>query len=178
MSLAHQIIARWFLKSRLQWRKQYAKYIIEGIVKNIQIDWDSNKSFFDRDYKLNANEDSTNRKRSSSLTEQGSKRKDPIVLQKAKELKQRQQENMKNFDMHNFHLELIETCIDFMVRHTYSLSSPMPPRNRLPSADFLLKGGQTQTWVVGSSLITITTSGCSTNPVKNGLCERCNSICK
>lgn len=35
VSLAHHIIASWFLKARIQWRKGYADYIIEGIAKNI-----------------------------------------------------------------------------------------------------------------------------------------------
>lgn len=174
--LAHQIIARWFLKSRLQWRKKYADYIIEGIAKNIQ------KSDIvyrpDHDLKALVNEDSSNRKRSSSLTEQGYKRRDRdshSILQKTKELKQRQ-ENMSNFNINEFHLELIETCYDFMTRHTFSLASALP--KRMPTADFLLKGGQQQSWIVENSVITITTSGCSSNPVKNGLCERCNSVCK
>lgn len=49
---------------------------------------------------------------------------------------------------------------------------------RLPTADFLLSGGQSMTWLLGNMLITVTTSGCSTKALKNGLCDKCWSICK
>lgn len=68
----------------------------------------------------------------------------------------------KDFDMHGFHIELIETCIDFMTRHTYSLSLALP--RRLPSANYLLRGGgQSKTWIVGHAVITITTNACMDN---------------
>jgi tuberous sclerosis protein 2 len=176
--LAHQIIARWFLKSRLQWRKEYAGYIIEGIAKNIKNSDLESKHEQELRVLAHMNEDSSNRIRSSSLTEQIYKRRerDNTFLQKTKELNKQRLESKNNFNMHEFHFELIETCYDFMTRHTFSLASALP--RRLPTADFLLRGGQSQSWIVENSVITITTSGCSSNPVKNGLCERCNSICK
>jgi tuberous sclerosis protein 2 len=68
------------------------------------------------------NEDSSNRKRSSSLTEQGSRRRE--------QLSQRL-ENMKpavDEDLLTFHTELTETCIDLMARHTFSSCSALPRR--------------------------------------------------
>lgn len=168
VSLAHHIIASWFLKSRLQWRKQYADYIIEGIAKNIdksmqdakqlkrQIQDDANK------FSL-VNEDSSLRKRSSSLTEQSNRRKEINNPQIMKMKAQRAAlQNLTSFDMHSFHIELIETCIDFMTRHTYSLSLALP--RRLPSANYLLRGGgQTKSWIVGHVVVTITTNACMNN---------------
>lgn len=49
--------------------------------------------------------------------------------------------------------------------------------SRLPMADFLLSGGQSMTWLLGNMLITVTTSGCSTKALKNGLCDKCYSFC-
>ena len=49
---------------------------------------------------------------------------------------------------------------------------------RLPSSDFILAGGQSMTWLVGHNLITITTSGCTSVQLKNGLCDRCSLLCK
>lgn len=169
VSLAHHIIACWFLKSRIQWRKGYADYIIEGIAKNID------KSLKDAktpqapaivdDVKELKNEDSSLRKRSSSLTEQSSRRRDinnPQILKMKQKVQNSIQTTSNNFDMHAFHIELIETCIDFMSRNTFSLSSALP--RRIPAADFLLRGGgQTKTWVVGNNVITITTSACMDN---------------
>lgn len=166
VSLAHHIIASWFLKSRIQWRKGYADYIIEGIAKNIDKSLKDAKSqqaqAIADDVKELRNEDSSLRKRSSSLTEQSSRRREvnnPQVL-KMKQKAQNLQPN--NFDMHSFHIELIETCIDFMARNTFSLSSALP--KRIPGADYLLRGGgQTKTWVVGHNVVTITTSACMDN---------------
>ena len=168
VSLAHHIIASWFLKSRIQWRKGYAEYIIEGIAKNIDKSLKDAKiqqkqALADDGKDFPVNEDSSLRKRSSSLTEQSSRRREvnnPHVLK----MKQNVQNlhNAKNFDIHSFHIELIETCIDFMERNTFSLSSALP--KRIPAADYLLRGGgQTKTWLVGHNVVTITTNACMDN---------------
>lgn len=169
VSLAHHIIASWFLKSRIQWRRGYADYIIEGIAKNIDKSNKDAKSqqaqqpALPEDVKELRNEDSSLRKRSSSLTEQSSRRRElNSNNQQILKMKQRNQSQIaatNNFDMHSFHIELIETCIDFMTRNTFSLSSALP--RRIPAADFLLRGGgQTKTWVVGNNIVTITTDAC------------------
>lgn len=49
---------------------------------------------------------------------------------------------------------------------------------RQPSAEFLLHGGQSMTWLLGNKLITVTTSGCSQKPIRNDLCDRCNHLCR
>lgn len=180
VSLAHHIIASWFLKSRLQWRKKYADYIIEGIAKNIdksmvdakqqqlqkQAPHDGDKELLPTNLAL-MNEDSSNRKRSSSLTEPSRRRdvNNQQIRSKQLDFKQQQRSGTQNspgFDMHNFHIELIETCIDFMARHTFSMSSPLP--RRIPAADYLLRGGgQSKTWIVGHNVITIMTNACTDN---------------
>ena len=169
VSLAHHIIASWFLKSRIQWRKGYADYIIEGIAKNIDkslkdAETKQKRALQDDGKEFPVNEDSSLRKRSSSLTEQSSRKREvnnPQVL-KMKQKVQNLQAANNNFDMHSFHIELIETCIDFMTRNTFSLSSALP--KRIPAADFLLRGGgQTKTWVVGHNIVTITTNACMDN---------------
>lgn len=45
-------------------------------------------------------------------------------------------------------------------------------------AQFLLSEGQSNTWLLGSRLITVTTSGCSQKPLKNGLCDKCYHTCR
>lgn len=49
---------------------------------------------------------------------------------------------------------------------------------RHPTADFILDGGQSATWLLGTKLITITTSGCTQKPVRNGLCGKCYQSCR
>lgn len=167
VSLAHHIIASWFLKSRIQWRKGYAEYIIEGIAKNIDKSLQDQKSqqkqALHDDQVQVVNEDSSLRKRSSSLTEQSSRRREVNNAQVLKmKAKVQSLHTTNNFDMHGFHIELIETCIDFMTRNTFSLSSALP--KRIPAADFLLRGGgQTKTWIVGHNIVTITTNACKDN---------------
>lgn len=71
------------------------------------------------------NEDSSNRKRSSSLTEQSSRHRDR-TLQKI------QQRPKQDDALYNFHMELAETCIDFLARHTFSPCSALPKRYKSP----------------------------------------------
>lgn len=169
VSLAHHIIASWFLKSRIQWRKGYADYIIEGIAKNIdkslKDEKTQQKQTINDVKEFPINEDSSLRKRSSSLTEQSSRRKEinnPQILNMKQKIQNLQNSSTRSFDMHSFHIELIETCIDFMARNTFSLSSALP--KRIPAADFLLRGGgQSKTWIVGHNVVTITTNACMDN---------------
>ncbi|XP_055707088.1 tuberin isoform X2 [Phlebotomus papatasi] len=170
VSLAHHVIAAWFLKCRLCLRNTFVQYIMAGLESHIHMTFQEIKAKIQDQAKMDytpMNEDSSNRKRSSSLTEQGSRKQrrgnvdfKPLV----------------DDALYQFHMELAETCIDFMARYTYSSCSVMP--KRMPSADFLLAGGQTVTWLIGHNLVTITTSGCFTSPVRNGLCDRCNLACK
>ncbi|XP_058838559.1 tuberin isoform X2 [Topomyia yanbarensis] len=173
VSLAHHVIAGWFLKCRLPMRKNLVDYIVKGLESYVHTPFqDGSKP---RNDFSQVNEDSSNRKRSSSLTEQGSKRRgagDRSAIQQQSQ----QRPSKPNSDLHNFHFELAETCIDFMANHTYSPCGGMAKRS--PAAEFLLRGGQSNTWLVGHNLITITTSGCSAVPFRNGLCDRCFSMCK
>ncbi|XP_059607432.1 tuberin [Phlebotomus argentipes] len=164
VSLAHHVIAAWFLKCRLCLRNTFVKYILAGLESHIHMTFQEIKAKMDF---TPVNEDSSNRKRSSSLTEQGSRKQRRAKV----DLKP-----LIDDALYQFHMELAETCIDFMARYTYSSCSVMP--KRMPSADFLLAGGQTVTWLIGHNLVTITTSGCSTSPLRNGLCDRCNLACR
>lgn len=94
-----------------------------------------------------------------------------------------------------FHVELTETCVDLLARYAttpctvkpqrYEPRAPGTPRrhivfvytrcnlnSRSDLAEFLFNGGQSMTWLVGHKLVTITTSGCLQNSLKQGLCDR------
>lgn len=159
VSLAHHVIAGWFLKCKLTFRRNFVNYIMTSIQSNAQLPLPSEFA--------QMNEDSSNRKRSSSLTERGSRGRDRPNA----DLRPLMNESLKSF-----HAELAETCIDFIARHTFSPCSALP--KRLPAAEYLLKDGPSQTWLVGHNLITITTSACAAPPTRNGLCERCAAMSK
>ncbi|KAH8378989.1 hypothetical protein KR009_002539, partial [Drosophila setifemur] len=163
VSLAHHVIAGWFLKCKLELRKNCVGYI--------QNSMQSNAKMLSSDIvNLNSlNEDSSNRKRSTSLTERGSRNNATA----RNDLEMRPQ---MNSGLRTFHLELAETCFDFLARHTYSPCPSMP--KRLPAVEFLMKDGVSQTWSVGHNLVTITTSGCPSAPTRSGLCERCAQLGK
>ncbi|XP_013793011.2 tuberin-like, partial [Limulus polyphemus] len=63
-----------------------------------------------------------------------------------------------------------------LVRYTYGMCSTLPRRS--PVSQFLLENGQQSSWLLGTMLITITTSGCGTKTFKNGMCDRCYRLCK
>ncbi|KAH8315273.1 hypothetical protein KR074_002701 [Drosophila pseudoananassae] len=163
VSLAHHVIAGWFLKCKLELRRNCVSYIKNSMQSNA-------KMLSSDIVNLNShNEDSSNRKRSTSLTERGSRNNATA----RNDLEMRPQ--MNNV-LRTFHHELAETCFDFLARHTYSPCPSMP--KRLPAAEFLLKDGVSQTWLVGHNLVTITTSGCPSAPTRSGLCERCAQLGK
>uniref|UniRef100_A0A0A1XPT7 Tuberin n=1 Tax=Zeugodacus cucurbitae TaxID=28588 RepID=A0A0A1XPT7_ZEUCU len=171
VSLAHHVIAGWFLKCKLEMRKNFVTYIISSIQSNASMlydDIDKFKHSIQRQDLNSLNEDSSNRKRSTSLTERGSRNTN---VRNGSDMRPPINDSLKSF-----HAELAETCIDFLARHTFSPCSALP--KRLPAVEYLLKDGFSQTWVVGHNLVTITTSGCPTAPIRNGLCDRCSHIGK
>ncbi|KOX80745.1 Tuberin [Melipona quadrifasciata] len=177
VSLAHHVIAVWFLKCRLPFRRDFVRFITTGLKANVIVPFEEGH-LMKSDFNF-INEDSSNRKRSSSLTEQGSRgrRERPIMANrmigdnKVSDLKPPIDEALMTF-----HVELTETCIDLMARYTFSTYSARP--KRLSAADFLLKEGQSMTWLLGNKLITVTTSGCSNKAMRNGLCDNCWVVCK
>lgn len=169
VSLAHHVIAGWFLKCKLSWRRDFVNYIQKGLTTNVKKPFEEIKR---TDQTAAINEDSSNRKRSSSLTERGAKQRDKPHLHQIPF----KNEGKADDDAYNFHMELADTCIDFMSRHAFSTCSALPKRSS--TTDYLLTNGQTVSWLVGHNIVTITTSSCSSTAVKNGLCDRCALVCQ
>lgn len=112
-----------------------------------------------------ANEDSSNRQRSSSLGSRAVSRaplggRGPLGAGASAA----------------FHVELTETCVDLLARYAFTPCSVKPQRS--DTAEFIFSGGQSATWLVGHKLVTITTSGCQQNSLKQGPCERCAVLCR
>ncbi|XP_046568318.1 tuberin-like [Haliotis rubra] len=166
VSLAHHVIAIWFVRCRLPFRKGFVKFIHKGLRANVLQQFEEN-SVHNLQNQDNRNQDSTNRIRSGSYSEGGrvrrrmvsgsavTKRDPPPVDEK----------------MTLFHRELTETCTDVMARYTFANFAAVPHRSQL--VQFLLSGTQNQTWLLGNKIITITTSGSGIKAANAGVCEKC-----
>ncbi|CAH1986295.1 unnamed protein product [Acanthoscelides obtectus] len=172
VSLAHHVIAVWFLKCRVPFRKDFVKFITQGLQTNVLVPFEDNKTIFNQSLS-ELNQDSSDRKRSSSLTEQSSRKRIQQPVRLDKPLHRPASEKSLTT---TFYEELTETCIDLMARYAFSPCTALP--RRLPVAEFLLKGGQSMCWLVGNKLVTVTTSGCSQKILKNGVCDKCWIVCK
>ncbi|KAJ8945060.1 hypothetical protein NQ314_009327 [Rhamnusium bicolor] len=174
VSLAHHVIAVWFLKCRLPFRKDFVKFITNGLQTNALVPFEETKSALFNQNLSDLNQDSSDRKRSSSLTEQGSRGRS-ATLSSMRMDKPVLHRPAANKSLITYYEELTETCIDLMARYAFSPCSALP--RRLPVAEFLLNGGQSMCWLIGNKLVTVTTSGCSQKVLKHGLCDKCWTFC-
>ncbi|XP_056136184.1 tuberin isoform X2 [Lampris incognitus] len=144
VSLAHHVIAMWFIRCRLTFRKDFVQYITKGLRSNALLPFDD------------SHEQSSFRARSTSLNERPKRMQTSTTtcsLGSADENAVTQADE----GLKTVHLELTETCLDMMARYVFSNFSALPKRS--PIAEFLLAGGRSMTWLVGNKLVTITTSG-------------------
>uniref|UniRef100_A0A8C1IAL0 Tuberin n=1 Tax=Cyprinus carpio TaxID=7962 RepID=A0A8C1IAL0_CYPCA len=154
VSLAHHVIAMWFIRCRLAFRKDFVQYITKGLRSNALLPFDDTheqSSFRARSTSLN---ERPKRMQTSSTTCSLGSADENAVMQADDALK-------------TVHLELTETCLDMMARYVFSNFSALPKRS--PIAEFLLSGGPSMTWLVGNKLVTITTSGGSRTQALLGL---------
>jgi len=176
VTLAHHVIIMWFLKCRLTGRRDFVKFISKGLSSNIVKPFEEGNFRKQESSLADLNQDSAGRKRSSSLKEDRTPVRTrhgtgvtarPVINKEAR--KDERQLRM------NFHQELTETCLDLMARYSFANCSVQARRS--PSAEFLLKDGQTSTWLLGTVLITITVSTCGQTANRNGLCDICTQLC-
>ncbi|XP_053131916.1 tuberin isoform X1 [Hemicordylus capensis] len=142
--LAHHVIAMWFIKCRLPFRKDFVPYITKGLRSNVLLSFDDTP------------EKDSFRARSTSLNERPKSRIQTSITSAS--LGSADENSMAQADdnLKNLHLELTETCLDMMARYVFSNFTAVPKRS--PVGEFLLAGGRTKTWLVGNKLVTITTS--------------------
>ncbi|XP_041978118.1 tuberin isoform X2 [Aricia agestis] len=174
VSLAHHVIAAWFLKCRLSYRRNFVKFIIHGLHNYIIMPFEEQLQVRARPPPP-VNEDSSNRQRSSSLGSRAVSR--PLGARGAGRGEGGAAGGAgAGGAPAAFHVELTETCVDLLARYTFTPCSAKPQRS--DTAEFLFSGGQSTTWLVGHKLVTVTTSGCLQNSMKQGLCERCATLCR
>ncbi|XP_057343804.1 tuberin isoform X2 [Manis pentadactyla] len=184
--LAHHVIAMWFIRCRLPFRKDFVPYITKGLRSNVLLSFDDTPekdSFRARSTSLNERPKSLRiarapkqglngsppvkefkessaadafRCRSISVSEHVVRRIQTSLT--GASLGSADENSMAQADdnLRNLHLELTETCLDMMARYVFSNFTAVPKRS--PVGEFLLAGGRTKTWLVGNKLVTVTTS--------------------
>ncbi|XP_069503431.1 tuberin isoform X2 [Ambystoma mexicanum] len=184
--LAHHVIAMWFIRCRLCFRKDFVPYITKGLRSNMLLSFDDTPekgSFRARSTSLNERPKSLRisknlklgvsntspvkemkelssadafRSRSISVSEHAVRRMQTSITSSS--LGSADESSMSQADdsLKNLHLELTETCLDMMARYVFSNFTAVPKRS--PVGEFLLDGGRTKTWLVGNKLVTVTTS--------------------
>ncbi|XP_027967299.1 tuberin isoform X4 [Eumetopias jubatus] len=142
--LAHHVIAMWFIRCRLPFRKDFVPFITKGLRSNVLLPFDDTP------------EKDSFRARSTSLNERPKSRIQTSLTSAS--LGSADENSMAQADdnLKNLHLELTETCLDMMARYVFSNFTAVPKRS--PVGEFLLAGGRTKTWLVGNKLVTVTTS--------------------
>uniref|UniRef100_UPI00398F86B2 tuberin isoform X5 n=1 Tax=Pristiophorus japonicus TaxID=55135 RepID=UPI00398F86B2 len=145
VSLAHHVIAMWFIRCRLVFRKDFVRYITKGLRSNALLPFED------------THEPSSFRARSTSLNERPLKSRMQTSVTSSS-LGSADENSMAEAEdsLKTVHLELTETCLDMMARYVFSNFSALPKRS--PVAEFLLGAGRSNTWLVGNKLVTVTTS--------------------
>ncbi|XP_038677009.1 tuberin isoform X4 [Scyliorhinus canicula] len=145
VSLAHHVIAMWFIRCRLVFRKDFVRYITKGLRSNALLPFED------------THEPSSFRARSTSLNERPLKSRMQTSVTSSS-LGSADENTMAEAEdsLKTVHLELTETCLDMMARYVFSNFSALPKRS--PVAEFLLDAGRSNTWLVGNKLVTVTTS--------------------
>ncbi|XP_004873701.2 tuberin isoform X2 [Heterocephalus glaber] len=184
--LAHHVIAMWFIRCRLPFRKDFVPFITKGLRSNVLLSFDDTPekdSFRARSTSLNERPKSL---RIARAPKQGLNNSPPVkefkessaaeafrcrsisvsehVVRRIQtslttaSLGSADENSMAQADdnLKNLHLELTETCLDMMARYVFSNFTAVPKRS--PVGEFLLAGGRTKTWLVGNKLVTVTTS--------------------
>ncbi|XP_058851777.1 tuberin isoform X1 [Acipenser ruthenus] len=186
VSLAHHVIAMWFIRCRLTFRKDFVQYITKGLRSNALLPFDDGheqSSFRARSTSLNERPKSLRtakvakpgfnnsspvkelkdlsavdafRSRSISVSEHAVRRMQTSMTTSSLGSADESSVAQADDGLRTVHLELTETCLDMMARYVFSNFCALPKRS--PLAEFLLAGGKSMTWLVGNKLVTITTS--------------------
>ncbi|KAG9509350.1 Tuberin [Fragariocoptes setiger] len=197
ISMAHRVIAMWFLRCRPSFRTEFVDYIKKHLNSNVIQPFKENQVM--NPYTpappqqtppiLNTTPVTSpfdQRKRSCSLNDHNNVRRFEFrqssitLLQHSNQVPTSQPPNSpsspSSFSFNSdpmalaqhqtsqalskqLNEELIETCTDLISRYTHGQCSAVAQRN--PAADLLVDRSSSQTWLIGNSLITISTSRCT-----------------
>ncbi|XP_041531968.1 tuberin isoform X1 [Microtus oregoni] len=185
--LAHHVIAMWFIRCRLPFRKDFVPYITKGLRSNVLLSFDDTPekdSFRARSTSLNERPKSLRiarapkqglnnsapvkelrescaaeafRCRSVSVSEHVVRSRIQTSLTSAS-LGSADENSMAQADDSLKNLHLELTETCLDMMARYVFSNFTAVPKRSPVGEFLLAGGRTKTWLVGNKLVTVTTS--------------------
>ncbi|XP_071078115.1 tuberin isoform X4 [Desmodus rotundus] len=185
--LAHHVIAMWFIRCRLPFRKDFVPFITKGLRSNVLLSFDDTPekdSFRARSTSLNERPKSLRiarppkqglnnsppvkefkessaadafRCRSISVSEHVVRSRIQTSLTSAS-LGSADENSMAQADDNLKNLHLELTETCLDMMARYVFSNFTAVPKRSPVGEFLLAGGRTKTWLVGNKLITVTTS--------------------
>ncbi|XP_066238978.1 tuberin isoform X1 [Saccopteryx leptura] len=185
--LAHHVIAMWFIRCRLPFRKDFVPFITKGLRSNVLLSFDDTPekdSFRARSTSLNERPKSLRiarppkqglnnsppvkefkessaadafRCRSVSVSEHVVRSRIQTSLTSAS-LGSADENSMAQADDNLKNLHLELTETCLDMMARYVFSNFTAVPKRSPVGEFLLAGGRTKTWLVGNKLITVTTS--------------------
>ncbi|XP_061008551.1 tuberin isoform X8 [Dama dama] len=185
--LAHHVIAMWFIRCRLPFRKDFVPYITKGLRSNVLLSFDDTPekdSFRARSTSLNERPKSLRiarppkqglnnsppmkelkessaadafRCRSISVSEHVVRSRIQTSLTSAS-LGSADESSMAQADDNLKNLHLELTETCLDMMARYVFSNFTAVPKRSPVGEFLLAGGRTKTWLVGNKLVTVTTS--------------------
>ncbi|CAG2101678.1 unnamed protein product [Medioppia subpectinata] len=201
VALAHRVIAMWFLKCRLPCRKSIVPFIIKGLQTNVMSD-EMNphpNQYIDaqrlRSSSLNTDQSLAHKKLEARLSLQSSPPPLPSTPHSSHShfsfsfssdaIAQHNQHSPQPLttttsicenEFQELRHELVETCMDMLASYTFGMCSTVPLKS--PMVEPLLDRSKSETWIMGHKLVTITTSGCGSRAVSNGLCDKCLNMCR
>ncbi|XP_068279397.1 tuberin isoform X4 [Nyctibius grandis] len=185
--LAHHVIAMWFIRCRLPFRKDFVPFITKGLRSNVLLSFDDTPekdSFRARSTSLNERPKSL---RLAKNAKQGLNNSPPVKELKessavdafrsrsisvsehvvrsriqtsitSSSLGSADENSMAQADDNLKNLHLELTETCLDMMARYVFSNFTAVPKRSPVGEFLLAGGRTKTWLVGNKLVTITTS--------------------
>ena len=176
VSLAHHVIIMWFLKCRLNNRREFVKFIIKGLGSNVLQPFEEGN--FRKEQSLSSlNEDSSKRIRSGSLNSDTTQRRQRHMTGvPTRPNVNRNSGPDEKQALLTFHQELTETCVDLMSRYSFANCGVSPNRDKVTA--FLLSQGASNSWILGTSIITVTVSGCAASANRGGFCDTCYQFCR
>ncbi|XP_053221600.1 tuberin isoform X3 [Podarcis raffonei] len=186
--LAHHVIAMWFIKCRLPFRKDFVPFITKGLRSNVLLSFDDTPekdSFRARSTSLNERPKSSfkiakNARQSLNNSPPVKELKEPSGVDAfrsrsisvsdhaahsrlqtsitSSSLGSADENSMAQADDSLKNLHLELTETCLDMMARYVFSNFTAVPKRSPVGEFLLAGGRTKTWLVGNKLVTITTS--------------------
>ncbi|KAJ7372778.1 Tuberous sclerosis 2-like protein, partial [Desmophyllum pertusum] len=168
-TLAYHVIAAWFVRSRVAYRKSIC-WICEQVLTK------KGNTVPDSGLKSSAiiPERYDSRPESPALTA-ASRSRSGSTNQPSPQVLHRSNSPVIHKETEaacELHAEMSEVCMDMMARYTFAPCMSQP--NRTKAVEFMLASGYSRTWMISNTIVTITTSG--TYIGLDGVCDNCLAL--